>query len=440
MNDKKVLIISYVWPPMEGVGLVRALKFAKYLPAYGWQPLVLTAKSGSSTGNNDTISLPDVRVFRTDYRDPIEEIRKLSPFRRNGCACGAPSAARAETPAGCSRRPSLLRELILMPDDQIGWHKFGIEEGGKIIAAEHVDMIFSTSPPETAHLIGRRLKKMFGIPWVADLRDLWAEDHFRQRPMIKKMVLKSIERRVLKDADAVITVSEPWAETLRRSIGGPPGKVKVVENAFDEEDFKPFTYKSNDKFTITYTGKLHRDKQPLDLLFKTMRDLMAEGRIDGRKMDVRFHVLGYDKPDIEGMAVSYNLSGIVRDMGKLGYRESLEAQRSADALLFVQWQGRGGEGWYSAKLYDYIGSRRPILALARKGSIVDELIRKTSCGLTADTGEDLRSALAGLYDEFTRNGNVRYDGKETEIRNLSRKLRAGELAGIFDSLIDRARA
>ena len=328
-GKRKILIISYTWPPMEGVGLIRALKFAKYLPAYGWQPIVLTVKSGMKSGNSDPATLPGVQVFRTDYRDVIGDIKGLLSPKKSECSCHAGSGTAPGSNDKKARKPSLLREIVSMPDDQRGWYKFGVEEGKKIVAEEHVDAIFSTSPPETAHLIARRLSRDFDIPWIADLRDLWADDHFRQRPMIKRIALKFMEKHILKNADAVVTVSMPWADTLRRSIGGPLSKVKVIENAFDEEDFKQLTHTSNDKFTITYTGKLHGDRQPVGLFFKAVKDLAASGRIDAKKIEIRFYALGYDKPDIRGMAESYDLADIVKDLGRIGYKESLQAQKAA---------------------------------------------------------------------------------------------------------------
>lgn len=437
MSVRKVLIISYVWPPMDGVGLMRAFKFAKYLPAFGWQPLILTVKykmSGEGAGEQ---SLPGVRVFRTGYRDLLEDLRGLFG-RKNTVCCGSSSQQVSRNlSSGKARKPSLMRELIMMPDDQAGWYGYGSSEAEKIATEERVDAVFSTSPPETAHLIARKVRKDCGIPWVADLRDLWAEDHFRQRPFIKNKILGVMERYVLKDADAVVTVSEPWANTLRRSMPGMSDRVRVIENAYDDEDMKQFPRPFNDKLTIVYTGKIHSERQPLGTLFAAVRSLVTSSRIDRSKIAIRFYALGYDKPDIEAMARSYGLDGIVQDLGKIGYEKSIEVQRTADALLFVQWQGKGSEGWYSAKIYDYIGSRRPIMALAVRGGIIDDLLKRTMSGTIVSTEDETREALARMYDEYLERGTAAYMGIETEIAKLSRRLRAKELAGLLDSIVEK---
>lgn len=411
---------------MEGVGLIRAFKFAKYLPEYGWQPLILTAKEGRE--NHFDASLEQgIKVFRTEYRDIIGDIKRLGNVHHIEAQPGRRAKKR--------RIRSFARELISMPDEQIGWYKFAVEEGRKIAEEENVDIVFSTSPPETAHLAARRLKKYYNIPWVADLRDLWADDHFRPRPLYKKIALRLMEKNVLKDADFLTTVSEPWAEKLRSSIKGLKDKVRVIENGYDEEDFKDIAYTKNEKFTIAYTGKLHREHQPVNIFLKALRDLAQEGAIDRSKISVKFYVLGYDKPDIITMAESYGLSDVVSQFDKVSYDRSLEIQRSSDALLFVQWQGPSGDGWYSAKLYDYIGARRPILALAQRGGIIDDLVTKTSSGMIADDEHSLKKAILRLYGEYIKSGQIKYEGNGREVSTYTRRLRAKELAGLFDSLL-----
>lgn len=434
-TKRKVLVISYAWPPMEGIGLVRALKFAKYLPENGWEPIIVTIKSETP----DTPSPSGMKVFRTEYRDVVDDIKNI--FIRNKTALKNGKAGMGTYDADKKKKkaPSFIREMILIPDDQIGWYKFAVEEGRKIVESEDIGLIISTSPPETAHLIARKLKKIFNIPWVADLRDLWAEDHFRDRPFIKRLALRHMEKRVLKDADRVVTVSEPWAETLRLSLGAGRDKVEVIENGFDEEDFSKAAYNRNIKFTIAYTGKLHADKQPIDILFKILRDLIGEGRIDRDRIQVNFYVMGYDKPDIAGMARSYGLNGVVFEFDMVSYKRSLEIQKLSDALLFVQWRGRSGEGWYSAKLYDYVGSRRPILALAGKRGIIADFMSETSSGILAEDEVSLREALLKLYGEYIENGFVKYTGNEANIANHSRKVGARKLAAILDSVTAKGR-
>jgi hypothetical protein len=418
---QKVLLISYLWPPQEGVGLVRALKFAKYLPLYGWEAVVLTA----SPADGDSLSLDSphqaVKVYRTPYRDVLGGI-KTSLGGRSMPSYGRPSVIRR-----------FAREMIAMPDEQIGWRKGAVEAGLKAINDYPVDLIFSTSPPETAHLVARSLKRQSGLPWIADLRDLWAFDHFRKRHPAKKAALRLMERFVLKDAERIVTVSRPWAERLGASTAAKE-KIRVIENGFDEEDFSGWEYEGGERLIFAYTGKLHKEYQRIDTFLRALRELIDEGRVNPKMIEVRFYVLGYDKPDIKSLAASYGLSGVVNEFAKVGYKESLRIQRMSDVLLLVQWQGASSDGWYSAKLYDYLGARRPILAMAKKGGIVDELITSANSGFVADTVSALKDAVLSFYKEHKETGRVSYRGDDTRVSGYSRRFRAKELAHLFDEV------
>lgn len=422
---------------MEGVGLMRALKFAKYLPKFGWEPMILTIRSAK--GTDDVVAFSDdVKVFRTEYVDIISKVKKRIRRVKFWSKPGDKGLRiRSDENEKDCKKPnvikSILRECIAFPDEQIGWYEFAVAAGKKIINDEGVDIIFSTSPPETVHLIAGELKKSCSIPWVADLRDLWADDHYRARPLWKKIILRAMEKRVFKDADKVVTVSAPWSEMLRKNV--PEDKLAVVENGFDEEDFTSIRQNKNKKFTISYMGKLHKAHQPVDLFFKALADLIKDDIIDKDKIEVKFYVLGHDRPDITSIARDYGLSDIVTEPDRVSYDKSIEAQRSSDVLLFIQWLGRGNEGWYSAKIYDYLGARRPILALAKKGSIIENLIKMTSSGVSTEDKEEMKRYISAFYDEYVKNGSVRYSGREEDVLRHTRLARTADLARIFDQFM-----
>ena len=414
---------------MEGVGLIRALKFAKYLPEYGWEPLILTV-NGPSEKKSSGLEVPEgIRVFRTEYRDVMGEVKKWFRFKKIHTDGKKNERTTGHTKPGI---PSFAAEMLSMPDEHIGWYKFAVAQGAKVISEERVDAIFSTSPPETAHLVARRLKASSGRPWIADLRDLWSDDHFRKRSRLKRAILRFMERSVLKDADYLTTVSEPWARMLGSSTGRAKDAIKVIGNGYDEADFKDVPYARNDRLTISYTGKLHKKHQRISVFLDAVKGLLEEGLIDRNRLRLKFYVSGYDKPDIKTMAKSYDMSDVIMELDTVDYAKSLEVQRSSDALLLVQWQGEGKEGWYSAKVYDYLGARRPILALAEKGGIIEKLISRTSSGFVAYNADIMKRSLVALYDDFVKNGHVEYRGDERAISGCTRKTRTGELAELLD--------
>lgn len=404
---KKVLFITYAWPPKGGVGVMRALKFAKYLPQLGWMPVILTTDDsapGSPSRTEDVgIEKKQYKTVRTAYENKISAL------------------------------PDRLRKSLLMPDTMIGWLKSAVAEGLKLLEDERFDAIFSTSPPRTAHLIGRALKKRSGLPWVADLRDLWSHDHFEKESIFRKYLFSiPMERKTLKDADRVVTVSEEWALDLARTAGITSDRIKVITNGFDEEDYGDIPPLRPSKLTLTYTGKLHREMQDPEILFEVLSDCVKENLIKRDNIEIRFYTLGFRKADILGLARKYGITDIVTECGPVDYKESLRIQKNASALLFFQW--KGAKGWYSAKIFEYLGSRRPVIVISEHDSIVNKLVRELDAGSVADSRGGLKSILLRYYGEHVKKGYIVSRVNEENLKKYTRLHCAQELAGLLDEL------
>lgn len=410
MSAGRVLVITYSWPPKGGVSVMRAVKFVKYLTRLGWSAVVLTTDEGApgtSYGREDVNigSLP--KVIRTPY------LKKAALL------------------------PDRIRQNILFPDLYVGWCGYAVKAAFDLLDSEKIDIIFSTSPPETSHLIARRIKETTGLPWVADMRDLWSEDLFRPRNILSRYVSKIFEKRILRHADAVVTVTEGWAQALARTSGLDGRRIKVIENGYDEEDFNiPGTTPS--RFTIVYAGKMHRVYQDPGIFFRALNKAVGEGLIDRDKIAVKFYVFGRDAADISGMTKIYGLEDIVETCGRIDYPETIRALVSSSALLFVPWKGRPGEAWHSAKVFDYIGSGRPILAVGDKMSSASRLVESLRCGLAAGDVEEVKDAMVRYYREFRSSGRVDLKNADRAgIASCTRLGRAKELAAIFDGLLKK---
>ena len=409
MALKKALIITYEWPPKGGVGVMRVMKFAKYLSGFGWEPVILTTdESAPGTpyrGEDAGIDMTSIRVVRAGYKEALSFL----PFRA--------------------------REHLLQPDTKRGWYGPAVDAGRKLFEREPADIIFSTSPPETCHMIARRLKKEFGVPWVADLRDLWSTCHFTRDSAVKRWPACFMERMILRDADISVTVSEGWAGDLAASSTLPRERIEVITNGYDESDFTdiPFKATPGGKFTITYTGKLHEGRQDPAAFFEALRDCIKEGLIDRTRIELKFYVMGFRKADIRTLADSYGLTDVVKEYAPVGHREILAIQRASTALLFFQWHG--APGWYSAKIFEYLGSRRPILAVTEKGSAVNRLIEELGAGIAACSKTELKKALAKWYGEYLAKGSIECRMDEELLKRYTRKEETRKLAGIFDQLV-----
>jgi len=402
---KKVLIITYAWPPKGGVGVMRVLKFAKYLPQFGWMPSIITtdenAPGSPYRGEDIGINLAAYRVIRTRYKSLFLKL------------------------------PDRLRKVILMPDIHRGWFDSAYETAVSLLKEEKFDAIFSTSPPEISHLIARALKKRFGIPWIADLRDLWSDDHFERESFLRHGPSLKMEKEVLNDADSIVTVSKPWADKLAKTSGVT--KINVITNGFDEEDFHDIPLRHSQQFTMAYTGKLHEEMQDPEMFFKTLSDCIQEGLIEKSGIDIKFYTIGFRKARIKELAKKYFLDDVVDEYPAVQYKESLRIQRESTLLLFFQWKGE--RGWYSAKLFEYIGSGKPIFAVSERDSVSGNLIKELNAGFVSTCSKELKQLLLACYKCYREKGYVSLETSKEKIQLYTRKNLTRLLANILDGLV-----
>jgi len=240
------------------------------------------------------------------------------------------------------------------------------------------------------------------------------------------------ERKVLKDADAITIVSDKWAADLARTSKVPMDRIKVITNGFDEEDFRDISSVKPEKFTLGYTGKLNRAAQDPEILFKAVSECIKDGSIDRNKIDIEFYTLGFEKADISGLARKYGIDDIVKEHGPVDYKAALSIQKNSSMLLFFQW--KGADGWYSAKIFEYLGSRRPVVVTSEKGSIVNSLVKELNAGCVANSKEELKEILLRGYNEHERFGFIASGIDEEKLKNYTRSHVAKKLAGIFNEL------
>jgi glycosyltransferase involved in cell wall biosynthesis len=441
----KILMICYAYPPMGMVGVIRPVKFARYLPKFGWQPTVLTVeeRAGKFPCKKEMGDLPEVAVIRTPYVDVIDSFkRKINFFRGSNHRKDVSGDGEISNVAIDSKTQAkevgtvkrLLYEMLTMPDEQVGWYGPALAAGRKLMRTEKFDAIYSTSPPETAHLIARRLKSEFGVPWVADLRDLWTLDHFRQRGRLKLFILDKMERRVFRDADALITVSERWRNDLEALHGRATKPILYIPHGFDEEDYLAKPQHNSEVFTLTYTGTIDREFQDPAILLRAVAGLVKDKLIDPERFQINFHAYGNHMPDFDSITQEYALQGIVKQCAVLEYQECLQAQQSASALLVIQWKSEKGKGNPPLKFYDYLGARRPILIVGSGEGILGDMIEETGAGKIANTEEEIRTVLLAWYREFTSTGTVEFSSDEVALQRYTRRLQTAKLAELLQQL------
>src|SRR5262245_26723123 len=338
----RVLMICFAYPPIGGAGMIRSAKFVKFLPECGYEPVVVTPAHGAARlpCDADFGRSPGATIHHTGYRDVVRDVRDL--FRRG-------TRHRSHTPVvddavGAQASSGWLRSArrlayaaVTLPDEHIGWKTPALQTIRALMARTRFDIVYSTSPPESAHLVARAVKDEFGIPWVADLRDLWSDDHYRQRTRTRRWVLRRIERRTLTDADALVTVSEPWRRQLAAAYETAERPVACIAHGFDADDYRA-ARGGADRFTVTYAGTLDARFQDPEPFFAALGEVIRRGAIERDRVRVNFHVFGDNAPDLDGLAARHGLAGIAQRCAPLEYRACLAAQQDSTALLVFEWR------------------------------------------------------------------------------------------------------
>jgi hypothetical protein len=422
---KTVLIISHYFPPMIGIGGIRAFGLGKYLPSYRWNAIILTK---ILPGVPD----PGLRVIQTPYNDIIEQWKQrtgLNPkkslnetFRVN---------IKKDRSSIVDLLISLPNEIITYPDNKKGWYNYAVSAGEKILQTEQIDAIISTSPPATSHLIAQFLAEKYHIPWIADFRDLWSQNHYFSYSGIRNYFDKKLEIKTIQSASAITTVSQQLVDKLALLHGNK--KIFSIKNGFDPEIIN--TKNNVDRFfKIVYTGVLYKGRRDPSPLFAAVDDLCDKGFI--KREDVKIDFFGLPENWIQEEVVKNHLQENVTLHGLVSHETAIDEQRKAQLLLLLTWDNPEENGVYTGKLFEYLAARRPILSYGyAEGGVIKDLLIQTQAGVHTGNEEELKAAIIRAYREYKESGAVQYRGIGTEVMKFSHKEMARNFADVLDTLV-----
>jgi len=320
-------------------------------------------------------------------------------------------------------------EIFHYPDKEKRWKPFAINAGDKLLANEKVDAIISSSSPVTCHIIAKELKNKHKIPWIADLRDLWTQNHAYHHGPFRKTFERRLEVDTLKYADALVTVALPAAEQLRKMHKRED--IYAITNGFDPERLSKEEINLTSKFTITYTGQIYTGKQDPSKLLIALRDLIDDRTIEPEDVEVRFY--GPTDESLAKEISKYRLSGIVKQYGVISRRVAHAKQKESHLLLVFNWESLKEKGVYTLKIFEYLASGRPILATGGFGNdVIEALLKQTKAGVYCRTVEDIKSALKVFYLEYKQNGKINYTGDMEKIDKYSYREMARQFAAVLD--------
>ncbi|MDZ4712880.1 MAG: glycosyltransferase family 4 protein [bacterium] len=426
---KKVLVITYYWPPSGGAGVQRILKFVKYLPQFGITPYVVTVDPGKAsypvydeTLINDIPS--EAKVFTTGTFEPYELYSKF--LGKKSIPTGFSNES---NPSMFQKFSRFVRGNFFIPDGRRGWIKHALRKSIELIEKENIHTVLTTSPPHSAHLVGLKLKKKFNIKWTADLRDPWTDiyyyNEFHHTAFAKKLDLK-FEREVLENADHIVTVSKSLKELfVLKSDLIDPSKIIVIPNGYDEDDFKIKSKRQNE-FIISYTGTMADSYNP-NIFFDVLKTKVQ--KYPEVKFIIRFvgnpaaSVIHY----IENIGLKNNLDLIPT----VTHEKVTEYLLESTALLLVIPDIKNDKGILTGKLFEYLAAKKSVICIGPEDGDAAQIINECEAGKTFDRNASARleEYLDDLIKAWKKNASL--DIQNEKYKKYSRRNQSKELARII---------
>ncbi len=413
---KKVLIIANQFPPMGGSGVQRSVKFVKHLRTFGYEPVVFTREVGNMPLKDETLlkDIPEgVKIYRSKALECVEF-------------------------TGLMRIPGKVMGKLIIPDTARFWMEKAKKYVMEIIEKEKISLVYTTSAPYSDHLLGRYIKrKKPQIKWVADFRDEWTNNPYTlDNPYnpVRTSIEKKMEKSVLTEADALITNTPVMRQNFIDNNGISGDNFYFIPNGYDKEDFEGMDLKKpvNDKMTFVYTGALYGRRKP-DTFFQALKELKDEGVIKPESILVKL-IGNYHKDKLQAQIDSYNLTKEFEIVGYVPHAECIAHQLSCDVLVLIEGTGRGANAFYTGKVFEYMNTGRPVLAILPEGVAAD-LVKESKIGLVALTDDvaAIKENIKNYYNSFNE-GKLDFAPDRKVIERFERKELTKQLAEVFDTL------
>lgn len=401
---RRALFVSYWVPPRTDIGTVRSSHLLKHLRRFGWEVTVVTARLGAANDGPRLAEYVETRYFN---------VRRFAKRIIDGRALQVPAKAPTAYAAANGTIRGRMRRMLLgafdiftYRDEHVAWLPFASQTLKKLAARGGWDAVLSTAPPMTASVaaaIGRG-----GVPWAADLRDLWAEDDSSERSKLQALLDDKFERAVLSGASALIASSQLSAARFHRRYPDKP--CYGIFTGFEPEEWQSIPFASERECTLLYAGTLYKGKRDPAILFSAVRAILDDGLAEPAELRLDFYTAA--DPWLVELVGRFHLGDVVSIRGFQSRDEVLAAERRADRLVLLSWDGPTAEGVVPGKLFEYFGARRPILAFGGPSvSEVQLLLSKTGAGISCATFADAkREVLNALYEH--RRGRHRIIGAQ----------------------------
>lgn len=428
---KRVLIITYYWPPIGGSGVQRWVKFSKYLPDEGWQPVIYTPSNPDLT-SYDTSLLDDIpqeaEVLKTKIFEPYGIYRKLT---------GNSGPAKLEVNPVDGKKTSLMKRIslwirgnVFIPDPRCFWIRPSVKFLKKYLKEHPVDMIVSTGPPHSMHLIARKVALATGTPWIADFRDPWTKIFYFKHLNLGKWADKRhhiLENKVLTDASAVVAVSPLVQEDFKNMTST---LVHLVTNGYDESDYLE-KCEGDGNFNIVHTGLLTSNGNP-----KELWKALGQKCLEDHEFKRKFRLILVGKTDVDVLE-SINDAGLeehVINKGYLDHTSAVKEQIKASVLILPIREEPETRAILPGKLFEYLASGKPILGIGTRDGAMAKVLEETSAGVIYnwEDGDEMKDFIESCWEQFTKGIPV---NEAKDIERFSRKRLTKEMVKIFNNLL-----
>ncbi len=432
MNRKKVLIITYYWPPSGGSGVQRWLKFTKYLRKFGWEPVIYTPENPEAPATDESLhkDIPEgIEVIQRPIWEPYSFYKRFTGQKKEA-RVGTGFLAEEKKPGLAEKIAVWIRGNLFIPDARKYWIKPSVRFLTSYLKAHPVDTIVSTGPPHSMHLIAMGVRNKTHIPWLADFRDPWTEIDFYDELMLSKWADRKhhkLELEVLNHSDRITVVSP----TMKKEFEVMASKqVDLLTNGFDDEDYTDEYFEPDKKFTLAHIGTMVQSRNPIVLwealsgLKKTNPELIQH---------FRFKLIGKVDISILETAKEYKLDSLLEKIDYVPHDEVIRQQRQSQVLLMILNNTRNAKGILTGKFFEYMAAKRPIICIGPSDSDTAKILKELDVGYVVgfeDVGK-MKEVLIKLYDAYTKNEDFI---EQININRYSRRSLTERLASILNEL------
>lgn len=429
---KKVLIITYYWPPAGGGGVQRWVKFVKYLRDFGWEPVVYTVSNGDYPILDPELEAEvpaGITVIRQPITEPYGLYARLTG-KKKGEKVDANFLSQGKQLGWKEKVAVWIRGNFFVPDARFLWIRPSVRFLSRYLADHRVDAIISTGPPHTCHLIARDIKRKFPVPWIVDYRDPWTQiDYFDDLGLTSYARRKheSLEKSCLDLCDVIVTVGRTMAEDLNAI--SHTRKV-VITNGFDEEDRADNQTTPDSEFSIVYIGTMNDARNP-EVLWQAVSQLRDEHHPLVSELAVK--LVGKPEKVVSDSVRRYGLEQIVKFEGYVTHREAIRFQNASQALLLVINRTSNNKSILTGKIFEYLAAGRPVICIGPQDGDAAEIIRESGAGkmIGYEDVSLLKNHLKELYIGF-KSGASGISAKG--INKYSRRSLTGRLAALLDEI------